>query len=264
MSGPVKTTITTAERPTWQLSRAVLVYLGERGGAYATLHSVETNGRDHRLASGVPATREACADLARALGATSTLCGFVPPNLLYLGAKSLVWWRPPGRARIFFDTTKDAAGDQADDKSGAALIGKRNGVVPHPGLVFAVSGGRWYVYAAKGAERPGRSSALLRAPYFNVWASGEICSGNVRLPDTLSTDALERYERAFFDSEFTHPNARGREKLIHYSSGAYGFWRDMLKAYAASDFPVQHLVELKLTLQGLVKRLEKGDLDGDD
>lgn len=255
MSGPVRASISTAERPTWSLTRAVLVYESSRGqGAYATLHLVETNGQSHRLTNGVPATREACADLARALGATSSLSGFVPANLLYLGAKSIVWWRPPGRARVFFDTTKDAAGDQLSDEKGAAMIGRRTGLVEHPGLVFAVSGGHWYVYALKGAERPGPAAALFRAPYFNVYPDGDICTGNVRLPEALSIGALDRYERAFFDSEFTHPNVHGREKLVHHAGGPYAFWRDLL---AGAALPEKALVDAKLTLERLARNLEK-------
>jgi hypothetical protein len=108
-------TIQIAERPTWQLTRAVLVYEAnggtisfdqfERrqeapGRAYATLHRVQGSQRNLRLSAGVPATREACADLARALGENAKLGGFVPQNLLYLGARSIIWWRPPGPARV--------------------------------------------------------------------------------------------------------------------------------------------------------------------
>lgn len=269
-----RVSLNTPERPSWTLRQAVLVYLqqerlggGSEQRAYATLHNVSQGKRGPQLEAGVPATREACADLARALGATSTLAGFVPPNLLYMGAQSIIWWRPPAPARIFFDTTKNAAGDQSNDKTGAALIGKRTGVIRHPGLVFAVAGGEWYVYAVMGAERPEPTTALLRAPYFNVWVDGRICTGNVRLPDTLSTQALGAYEKAFFESEFTHPNVHGRERLLN--GNPYAFWKELLDRSAkkaADSFPTNSLVNLKLSLQTLAKRLERSGkpLDGDD
>ncbi len=254
-----RVTLQTAEPRSWALNRAVLVYTADGGDhtgayAYATIHNVVANGRAPKLDAGVPATRDACAELARALGAMATLGGFLPANLLYLGARSIIWWRAPGPARLFFDTTKTAAGDQADDKSGAALIGERNGICQQPGLVFAVAAGHWYVYAVKGAERPGPKTALLRAPYFNVWASGEICSGNVRLPESLSPGALEVYEKAFFDSRFTHPNVHGRARLVNYPDGPYMFWRDLLDGYA---FDEKYLVDAKLSIEGLARRLEK-------
>lgn len=262
--------IGTQDAASWKLSAAVLVYestelfAGSNAAAYATVHSIESRGRGLALGAGVPATKEACADLARALGAASTLSGFVPENLLYLGARAIAWWRRPAHATLYFDTTKSAAGDQQEDKTHAQTIGKRSGRTPQPGLVFAVTPGHWYVYALKGHERPGARTGLCRAPYFNVWASGEICTGNVRLPQSLSTSALERYERAFFDSEFTHPNVGARERLVRHEAGSYTFWKELLERQqldwspGIDEFPEGALVDAKLTLEGLVKRLEKG------
>jgi len=243
----------------YTLRAAVLVYASDLGGAaYATVHGIEHGARP-RLSAGAPATKEACAKIARALGEAATLSGFVPPSLLYLGARSLVWWRPPAPATVHFDTTKSAAADQPDDESGASLIGKRAARVPHPGLVFAVGHRSWSVYALAGTARPGPKTRLLRAPYFNVWASGEICTGNVRLPRTLTPESLAQYEDAFFASEFTHPNVRGRERLLRAEGGPYAFWRDLLDlGPGMTEFPVDQLVDAKLTLEGLVQRMEKG------
>ncbi len=254
---------TAKEQQRWQLKNAVLVYEAERhtgeGSVYATVHGIRSHGRKLALDAGMPATKEACAELARSLGAASTLSGFVPKDLLYLGARSIAWWRPAAHATLYFDTTKAAAGDQQEDKTHAKTIGKRSGRTPQPGLVFAVTPGNWYVYAVKGRGRPDARTTLFRAPYFNVWASGRICTGNVRLPESLSTSALERYERAFFDSEFTHPNVNGRERLVRHESGSYTFWKELLdRPLTITEFPEGALVDAKVTLEGLVKQLEKG------
>lgn len=255
-------TVSAAERPEFALRHAVMVYTSSMGlEAYATVHEVR-GGQKPTLAAGVPATKDACARLARALGAAATLSGFVPPRLVYLGARSLIWWRPPAPATVFFDTTHGAAADQPNDKSGARLIGKRSGITPQPGLVFAVAGRRWYVYALRDAVRPGPDTALARAPYFNVWAEGQICTGNVRLPSSLAPDTLDDYERAFFGSEFTHPNVRGRERLVKAQGGAYAFWRDLLDhGTKAGDFPTRQLIDAKLTLKDLAEKLEKDKRD---
>lgn len=259
-------TVSSPEKPSWELTHAVLVYsqrasgvsFVDQSGAYATVHEVDQDAGKPVLGHGVPATKEACADLARALGAAASLTGFLPPQLVYLGARSILWWRWPRSARVFFDATKSAAGDQANDKAGAALIGKRNGVTPQPALVFGVTSSGWFVYAFEGVDRPGPDTKLLRAPYFNVYADGGICTGNVQLPETLSPSTLARYERAFFDSEFTHPNMRGAERLLRPPLGAYKFWREGLDGSWGDDFPVGALVDAKLTLAGLARRLEKG------
>lgn len=255
-------TVSTQERASWEISAAVLVYEADGGGrdtsAYATVHPVRPHGHGLRLGAGAPATKEACAVLARALGAASTLTGFIPPQLLYLGARSLIWWRAPAPATMYFNTAKPFAADQREEKSGARLIGKRSGRAPQPGLVFAVTPSGWHVHAVKGAVRPGPESDLFRAPYFNVWANGGICTGNVRLPDHLSTGALDRYERAFFDSEFTHPNVGAKERLVRHPQGSYAFWKELLDRPAGA-FPEAALIDEKLTLADLAKKLEKDD-----
>lgn len=251
------------DKPLWQLRQAVLIYMSG-AGAYATLHAIEGEANAPRLGSGRPATKEACADLARKLGAMATLSGFVPPELCYLGARSIIWWRPAAKATLFFDTRKDPAGDQGQDALAAKVLGKRSGSTPQPALVFAVNARKWFVYALRDSERPGPSTKLLRAPYFNVWASGEICEGNVRLPERLSPGALGEYERAFFDSNFTHPNVQGKERLVQYKGNSYAFWREGLDRAWGDRFPVERLVPLDLTLQGLARRMEKTKESDDD
>lgn len=252
--------VESGEETQWKLSRAVLIYEGGTYGqhsAFATLHSVVAGkGNQPILDAGVPATKEACTDIARALGAASSLSGFTPPNLLYLGARAVLWWRPPGRARMHFDTRRAAAGDQVDDAAQSKLIGHRGAVTPQPGLVFGVVGREWYVFAVAGAQRPGPTEQLLRAPYFNVWDSGKICTGSTPLPKTLSPDTLGTYEEAFFGSNFTHPNIRPPGKLVEHEAGPYQFWRDGLDGRWGETFPAAALIPAKLTLQALAKRME--------
>jgi PRTRC genetic system protein B len=256
-------------QPVWHLRRAVLVYFPELpgdhdfnrrpAGVYATVHDVAQGKRGPAIGAGEPATKEACADLARALGAASSLSGFVPPNLLYMGARTLAWWRPPGVATMHFNAEKDAAGDQREDKTHAKALGKRGGRAPQPGLVFIVTPGDWYVYAVPGTARPDADTKILRAPYFNVWSGGRICTGNVKLPETLSPAALAAYEQAFFGSEFTHPNVHGRERLVNHPGGSYAFWRELLDQPPAA-FPARALVATKRTLGQLIEGIEKGKL----
>ena len=230
------------------LAAAVLIYGDGKSGAYATVHAVEGEGKKLRLEAGRPATRAACAGLARTLGEAATLSGFTPPALLYLGTQTIAWWRAPCRSRVFFAAPDDP------ERPG---VGKRNAVVPHPGLVFAVTATGWHVAAVRGNARPGPETKLFRAPYFNVWKSGRICEGNVRLPERMSADMIADYERAFFDSNFTHPNdPRG---LVKHKGGAIGFWIDMLTGRHPYVFPERVLAPLGCTLVGFVKKLEKND-----
>ena len=233
----------------WMLQAAVLVYHGHNGKAYATVHGIEGRGKQLRLGAGRPATKEACADLARSLGAMAGLSGFTPPNLLYLGARTMIWWRPSAPARVFFTPPADAE----DPPKGSA-------VTPHPGLVFAVAGTEWYVYALAGDARPGPATKLCRAPYYNVYHKGHICTGNVRLPETLSPTSLEQYERAFFDSNFTHPNM---PQLVKGKTGS-AFWREGLAGQWGERFPVRRLLPEKCTLEQLAARLDQPKEDHRD
>src|SRR5258706_5478467 len=98
----------------------------------------------------------------------------------------MAWWRAPCKRTVWFE-----AEDGADEG-----IGTRHGPASHPALVFAAAGGKWYVFAVKDKGRPGPDTPLYRAPYFNVWKTGEICTGNVRLPAAKRAAAIEAYERA--------------------------------------------------------------------
>jgi PRTRC genetic system protein B len=119
------------------------------------------------------------------------------------------------------------------------------------GLVFAVGGGKWFVYAVKGTQRPAPDTPLFRAPYFNVWADrGEICVGNVRTPGTTDHDAMEAWERSFFESRFTHPNEGFR---VRFKGGGYAFWKHLLERGAGMPFPERALYPADRTLARLVR-----------
>jgi hypothetical protein len=159
---------------------------------------------------------------------------------------------------VFFNCTKDAAGDQLAGREGRRA--DRQGERRRQRTRAWCSRCRRPLVRVRARRRTiGRTrTPLWRAPYFNVWGEGEICTGNVRLPDSLSPQSLEVYERAFFDSEFTHPNLRGGEKLIHHSDGPYGWWAGLLKRPLDLGFPVQNLVKHAnhLNVEKLAKRLE--------
>ena len=232
-----------------QLSRAILVYATQGGGNFATVHDIaeQPNG-GATILPGRPMTAFAAARMARRL-TKRRQGGFIPDKLLYQDCGAVAWWLPPAQRRIWFRC--------AQRELGAA---ERSEVVSHPGLVFCVTSSRkWYVWAVRGDARPNEGTQLFRAPYFNVWESGQICVGNVDLPERATTERLEEWNNAFFDSWFTHPNVH--QGLVHYRGGAYGFWRDMLDGKHAS-FPQRVLVSLDRTLgEALQAREGRHDVD---
>lgn len=239
----MKTQVNTQDTMRPELTHALLVYEDE-GSAYVTLHRVATVKGRPRIGPGGPASRAALATLAAKLQKAAALAGFTPPNLVYMSPQLLAWWRPAAPARVFFDCPKEV------DKG---AIGKRSAITPQPGLLFGVTPRDWYVWALAGADRPGPDTPVHRAHYFNVWRSGRICTGNVKLPDRLDPGVLGQYESAFFDSNFTHANdAKG---LTRHKGGVYRLWRELLEGQHKT-FPVRSLPASTQTVATLITDLE--------
>ena len=97
----------------------------------------------------------------------------------------------------------------------------------------------------KGSERPTEETSLFRAPYFNVYADGGICTGNVQLAGGTTAERLRAWNDAFFGSFFTHPNVQG--KIVTYKGGIFKFWTDMLDG-RPPEFPEHVLVPCHQTL----------------
>lgn len=248
----MKTHVHAAAVQETRLRRALLVYENHET-AFVTVHDAGVTGKGPpRIGPGVPATRAALATLAQKLAASTSIAGFVPPELVYMSPKVIAWWRPAAPARIFFKPPDD----RALAKREKVRISTRNGTTPQPDLIFAVTGNAWFVWAVDAVDaalRPGADTPLHRAPYFNVWKTGQICTGNVKLPDAMHPDVLKSYETAFFGSNFTWPNdAQG---LTRYAGGPFGLWRDLLDGKHAA-FPVKSLPPLKRTLAETIKELE--------
>jgi len=213
VSQPVKI-ITEGDR-TLRLVAGVLMYDSGQGDVYATTHSVEidaTNPARRVLGPGLPMTKESLAKFAAAVDIATAFAGFVPSNLLYTSPNLLAWWVPAAVRNTWF-------------KCADASIGEKSGMAAHPALVFIATPDRWFVYALKDSVRPEPQTRLFHAPHFNVWESGQICTGNVTLPAALSAGAIDDYESAFFRSYFTHSNHAG---AVKHKGGMAGLWRAQL------------------------------------
>ncbi len=236
---------TTSGPEAYELSRAILIY-SSRSKHYASVHHIERGPGGARIGAGEPATVEACAEFVNGLADKAKFTGFVEPRMVYIGPRTVVWWRAPLPARVWFDTTEAEAGDQKK-----ATIGKRSAITPQPGLVFALSNGKWFVAAFKGANRPTSSTRLYVAPYFNVWKGGHICEGNVSRPEKVTPETITAFEHAFFDSKFTHPNM---PRIAKFHSPTQ-FWTALLDG-KCKTFPEQLLLPTKNSLATWIKHLE--------
>lgn len=228
------------------LSQAILLYTNDhihRPEVYATVHPVLRGKGGTRLGAGVAATREGCAAFVGAMADQSAFAGFLAPAMLYVSPRLVAWWRAPAPARVWFDTG-DAAPAEKHIHGSA--------VTPHPGLVFVLADRSWYVYAVKGADRPTPTTKLWRAPYFNINEAGHLCEGNIERPDRVNAETIAQFERAFFDSRFTHPNGR---RMVRGKGGIYALWRDLLRhAELRTTFPESALTTAGFTLEACLRK----------
>lgn len=234
------------------LSQAILVYTDEPkshsasipAALYATVHQIENFGTEAKpnfqIAAGSPITREALLAMFEELAKKHSLnTDIIPEHVLSISADHMVWWMPAGARNVFFNNKE---------------LGKRGAKVPHPALMFAVVKGQWYIFALAKNERPTAETALQFAPYFNVYDSCAICTGSARVPRGISANATGEWEKAFFDSEFTHIN--GEKKKATHPRGEYAMWKELLDG-VYKTFPVEFLAPTKFTLttfMGAVRR----------
>ena len=229
-----------------RLTGAILLYSAAQryssanGVTFASMHEVANVGTDKKpnlqVMPGSPITKDG---LIQALGKLAEEYLFdielFPETLLSNSPKHLLWWKPAGNARVFFRCKE---------------LGQISAVVPHPALVFCIMNGRWSVHALAESKRPTLHSPLHRAPYFNVWDDGNICVGSAAVPDRPTPSSIPAWEKAFFESEFTHTN--GHIRKVAHPRGEYAFWREMLDG-VYTEFPVEMLVPANLALASLLK-----------
>lgn len=234
------------------LSRAILLHRQHshtqgRERAFATVHSIVDgpSGRPEIQAGSMMSAASLEAAL-RSLNAEGSELEFIEPKLLAKNTTTMVWWCAPKTVRMWFKVTTE--GD---------VLGTRSGNAVQPGLVFAVKGGQWYVWAVAGSERPGAETVLFQAPYMNVDSNGRICVGNAEIPTGHAVWVPEAWEKAFTGSAFTHPNVNARGRLVKWPGGVSALWLSLLTKQR-KVFPKRALVPLRLTVGSLIKSLANG------
>ena len=132
-------------------------------------------------------------------------------------------------------------------------LGELSGhLFPHPALLFVVGSGALYLRALASSRRPGASTRLFAAPYWNTGSDGAVCAGTMRSPKSSSVASMPAWEQAFSQSEFTHPGLAGR--LTKRKGGTAALWKNLVDE---RDFPPSTLLEteaLAAYLQALEPR----------
>ncbi len=235
----MKVSLQLAEPEAVAASRAIVLYESRSGGqAFATINHVSLVGDRPVIGPGRCLTREAVQDTLSKLLKRSQHREILPGNVLWFGDSRLCWHVPSQRRPIFFKTS-----DPQFNK-------EMNGVeVLHPPLVFIARPGQLSIWAVASDARPEGSTTLCQAPYFNVYDDGLMCRGNATLPDVPAIEQIGRFERAFFETNFTHTNTA---RLVAIEGGHNAYWR--WQAAPEAKLQPEALLPLKLTLQEALNR----------
>ena len=216
------------------MSRALLVYGKSDYNSYPyrhpfiTIHEVIHDSDGARLAEGQLVTPKMLSDLLVALGRSAPL-EILPERVIVRTADSIVWWMPACTRTMFFS-----------DRGGDGALRKMNGrTYPQPPLVFKASGSHLWVRALVENRRPGADSRMYMAPYWNCYDNGVVCTGSMTIPGDKSVNAIELWEKSFFQSEFTH--AGGVQKHTKYPGGLLAMWQAL---EGKKRFPNRYLIGL--------------------
>lgn len=209
---------------------------------FITLHEVIHDSEGARLAEGQLATPQMLIDLMVSLG-KSVPTEILPERVLVRTTETIVWWTP-ARERIMFFS--DRGGDAALQRMNAKTY-------PHPPLLFKASGTHLSIRALRRNQRPEANTRMCMVPYWNCYENGIVCTGTMKIPRDKSVAAIDSWERAFFQSEFTH--AAGVRKHTHFSGGVLAMWESLT---GKQKFPARYLVEKKETLCEFVTSHDQG------
>ncbi len=220
------------------LKGALLIYR-ERDRSFVSWHEVrneQTPGAP-LLGEAQELTTDFVHHLAEGLG-MAVPTEIFPENVLARTDEIVVWWTPATERTMFF---------AAHDADAYKLNGKR---FSQPALVWKVKARELWIRALPQNRRPVATTPLMIAPYWNVdGETGWACQGSMRSPE-LSVNTISVWERAFFQSEFTHHT--GTKRLTKHPGGFLGLWRSL--ACGERKFPSKYLNSAKETLQEFIMR----------
>lgn len=209
---------------------ALVLYGDSSGRTLVTVHEVRRDMQTRTLGPGRLLSEEELGALLRPAGNTTGRHA-LPPRSLCWDDGLLAWWVPAHRRAIFWQT-RDPEWDREMNAREVA----------HPPLVFVARTRRLSVFALAENEHPAASTGLRPAPYFNLYDDGAMCAGNARLPGRAMPAETALWERAFWETRFTHTN---RARLTTWPGGHDALWRHCADT---ETFPAEALLPAYCTL----------------
>jgi PRTRC genetic system protein B len=181
--------------------KAALVFYEAKGRdaeVYAEYFDMDRNGNP---INAHPLTVKEAQQLSKALNTTKERSkAFLKPqsiiavNILYTDPSEngfAMWFTKAANKNLFFNDG----------------LGISSGVASVPALLWIASKQRLSIYALKSNRKPTEGTPLYHAPFFNVYADGNVCMGTVDVNIKKSASLEEftaAWETYFFNSYFSH------------------------------------------------------------
>lgn len=197
---------------TYVLKRAILVYVSgrESDNAYATSHPVTQTTAGPVIGAGTPISKQQVKETFGSLLPRRELA-LLPANVLGVTHDATVWWTPARKAPLHINLTASVT----EGREFKSIGTKGSHMVAYPPLLHCAGRGSFAVFALKEDRRPTAESELFHAPFLNLYSSGALCTGTVRIPDPTDPDVQAKCEAMLFDSWSTHPNFDEAKQTLH-------------------------------------------------
>jgi PRTRC genetic system protein B len=162
--------------------------------------------------------------------------GLMPANVLTINSSSsgfAVWHTPPQAVKLLFTEN----------------LGIPSGVAHIPAMVWKAGKSSLQVFALTDTDLT-TNTILCHAPYFNVYAEGRVCMGNVRIAipkDCGLEQFMELWQSYFFNSYFSH--LFGGHQSV--KGNIVQLWQRLTKTQ--EPFPTEVLTPSKFKIQHLIQ-----------
>jgi len=223
---------------------ALLIYRKNEGGNGSIFVEAFDIGKNGNPINAHPLTLKESAALAKALDVSEETNrnymrpkGLLPENILYINPECngfVIWHTPPQQAALVF--TKD--------------LTIENGKYHLPSLIWKADRNSLSVFAMLGSTMPDLDTPLCHAPFFNIYESGNVCMGTVKVDikeGMYLEDFIAKWQEYFFNSKFSH--------LIQTRSPVKGNIVQLFQSLAGTTkkFPQKALIKNGLTLKNLIR-----------
>ncbi len=129
-------------------------------------------------------------------------------------------------------------------------LGIPNGMASVPALLWIASKEKLCTYALKSDRKPTENTPLYHAPFFNVYADGNVCMGTVDVNIRKSASLEEftaAWETYFFNSYFSHL----MQNHNPIEGNCVNLWKKLLKT--GESFPKEVLKKTDKTIKNILR-----------